>query len=221
MERNVLMILVELFVPKGSLSENQSREISQRLATELVAAEDAPPGVVEESLALTQVIVHEAAPWIVGGRPVDAGEAPRYVVRASVPAAWRKEMSQHLISVATRVLAEADENPQRLYQEPHAWIQVVGVPEGGHGLFGRAMSSTEIVKLITRPFREAPAGSLPARELAPGTAIDPVCGMVAPLSGDGAITLEHDGVTYAFCSTGCRAVFADELRMKVLNTKGL
>lgn len=208
------MICIELLVPKGSLSEEQRRHISQRLITELVVAHEAPPGVVEECLAISQVLVHEPDPWIVGGRSLDAAEPPRYMVRASVPAPWLNEMSAHLIAVVTRVLAEADENPQRLYQEPHAWVHVIGVPEGSCGVFGQVMKSKDIIKMITRPFREAPEGSLPVRELVPGTAIDPICGMVAPLSGDRAITLEHKGAIYAFCSNGCRAVFEEEVRRR-------
>jgi xanthine dehydrogenase accessory factor len=37
-------------------------------------------------------------------------------------------------------------------------------------------------------------------------AIDPVCGMTVTASRSGH-PLEHDGVTYYFCSTGCRQAF--------------
>jgi hypothetical protein len=88
----------------------------------------------------------------------------------------------------------------------------MGVPEGSCGAFGRVMKSMDITKLITRPYREAAAEDLPIRELAPGTAIDPICGMVVPLAGDSAITLEHDSALYAFCCQGCRAVFIEEIQ---------
>ncbi|HMN86013.1 MAG TPA: heavy metal-binding domain-containing protein, partial [Bauldia sp.] len=39
------------------------------------------------------------------------------------------------------------------------------------------------------------------------TAIDPVCGMTVKL-GAGKPTHEHGGVTYHFCSNGCRTKFA-------------
>ena len=40
----------------------------------------------------------------------------------------------------------------------------------------------------------------------PATAIDPVCGMTVPATPAGR-PLAHDGVTYHFCSTGCRREF--------------
>jgi Cu+-exporting ATPase len=52
-----------------------------------------------------------------------------------------------------------------------------------------------------RPQAEAPA------EPATATAIDPVCGMTVDLSKNKP-TYEHDGVTYHFCSEGCRTKFA-------------
>jgi YHS domain-containing protein len=201
-----------LFVPKGTLGEEQRRHLSGRIINELIRIEDhAPASVIEASLAISQVVVHEPDQWIVGGRPFDPAEPPRYVVRVSVPGAWRREMSEHLISVITRVLAEADEDPQRLYQEPHAWVYVVGIPEGGSGAFGKVMHSNDILKMITSSFRESRHETLPAQELAPGTRIDPICGMTVSLT-ESAITLEHDGTTYAFCSHGCRALFAEEVR---------
>jgi YHS domain-containing protein len=60
---------------------------------------------------------------------------------------------------------------------------------------------------VVRPYREAPQAAEPA----PGTAIDPICGMTVALT-DTAIILEHQGTTYAFCCNGCRAVFAEQLR---------
>ena len=211
------MMFIELFVPKGTLSEEKRRRISERIIAELFAVDDsAPASVIEASRAISQVVVHEPDQWIVGGRALAPTEPPRYLVRASVPAAWRKEMSEHLISVITRVLAEADEDPQRLYQEPHAWVHVIGVPEGSCGALGQVMGSTDIIKMITKSYREAPEGSLPTREPAPGTAIDPICGMTVALTS-AAITLEHDDTLYAFCSHGCRAVFAEEVRQTAPN----
>jgi YHS domain-containing protein/phenylpyruvate tautomerase PptA (4-oxalocrotonate tautomerase family) len=205
------MMFIELFAPKGALSEEQRRQIAERLVTEVMYEESAPAAVLEAGRAFTQVVVHEPDAWIVGGRPVDPAEPPRYVVRVSVPGSWRKEGSAWLISRVTRVLAEADADPQRLYQEPHAWVHVVGIPEGGCGAFGQVLRSSDITRLITKPYREAPEGSIPTKELAPGMAIDPICGMTVPLT-DTAMTLEHKGTIYAFSSPACRAVFAEDQR---------
>jgi len=164
------MMFVELFAPKGALGPEQRRRVAERLATEVMREESAPPAVIEASLAMSHVVVHEPDTWLVGGRPVESTEAPRYLVRVSVPDAWRKEMSEHVISRVTRVLAEIDDDPHRLFREPHAWVHVVGVPEGSMGAFGHVMGSTDIVKMITKSFRASHAAP---RDPAPGTAIDP------------------------------------------------
>jgi len=204
------MLFIELFAPKGALSTEQRHQISQRFI-EVMSDESAPAAVIEAWRAISQVVIHEPDTWIVGGRPIDPAEPPRYVVRVSVPGAWRKEMSAYVISRLTQVLAEADEYPQRLYQEPHAWVQIMGIPEGSCGAFGQVMLSTDIIKMVTKPFREAPEGSIPVDAPAPGTAIDPICGMTVVLT-DTAITLEHAGATFAFCCVGCRTVFVEQLR---------
>jgi YHS domain-containing protein/phenylpyruvate tautomerase PptA (4-oxalocrotonate tautomerase family) len=209
------MMFIELFVPRGSLSEEQRRQIGERLVTEFMAEgeeQSAPAAVIESWRALTQVVIHEPSTWFVGGRPLDPGEPPRYVVRVSVPGAWRKDMSAEVIARITRVLAEADADPQRLYREPQAWVHVVGIAEGSCGVLGQAVGSNDIIKMITRPFRESPDREALIKAAAPGTAIDPICGMTVALS-DAAITLEHAGLIYAFCSPGCRAVFTEELRV--------
>ncbi|MQA86665.1 MAG: YHS domain-containing protein [Streptosporangiales bacterium] len=208
------MMFIELFVPRGALGEEQRRRLSGRLITEFMTEEEeesAPAAVIEAGYAIWQVVVHETDTWIVGGRALDPTEPPRYVVRVSVPGSWRKDMSAEIISRVTRVLAEADEDPQRLYREPHAWVHVVGIPEGSCGAFGRVMGSNDIVKLITKPFRESPDRDALIEVAAPGTAVDPICGMTVPLT-DAAITSEHHGRSYAFCSPGCRAVFVEEQR---------
>jgi YHS domain-containing protein len=209
------MFLIELFVPKGRLSEAQRNYLSERIINEIVASESAAPAsVIEASLANSHVIVHEPEQWVVGGKTLNADEPPRYIVRASVPSAWRREVSEALITIITRVFAEADDDPQRLYQEPHAWIYVMGVPEGGSGTLGRAMKSSKILKMLTHEHRATAQESLPQREVPPGMGIDPICGMLAPLT-DGehgkAITYVHEDTTYAFCSHGCRALFIEEL----------
>lgn len=42
--------------------------------------------------------------------------------------------------------------------------------------------------------------------LGPGEHMDPVCGMTVE-EGVGAITLDHNGTTYYFCSRGCQRAF--------------
>lgn len=208
------MMFIELFVPKGALSADQRRRISERLITEFMTDEEehgAPAAVLEAARSIWQVVVHEPETWIVGGRPVDPDEPPRYMVRVSVPGSWRKDMSGEVVSRVTRVLAEGEEDPRRLYDEPAAWVHVVGISEGSLGAFGQVMESADIVKMITKPFRESPDRDAAVAAAAAGTAIDPICGMTVELT-DEAITMEHDGTTYAFCAPGCRQVFIQERR---------
>lgn len=202
------MMFIELFAPRGALGQEARGQLGRRLI-EAMSEGGAPEGVIEAWRAISQVVVHEVDTWVVGGQPLDQSAPPRYVVRVSVPGPWRREMSGEVIARIIRALADSDSDPQRLYREPHAWVHLIGVPDGSYGTCGQALQSSDLIEMITRPFREAPAGDRPAA--APGTAIDPVCGMTVALT-ETAITLEHEGATYAFCSTGCRAFFAASLK---------
>jgi xanthine dehydrogenase accessory factor len=50
-----------------------------------------------------------------------------------------------------------------------------------------------------------PAGLTPTEAAAPAEAVDPVCGMTVAVAG--APTAVRDGVTWYFCSVGCRDHF--------------
>ncbi|MEO7912180.1 MAG: YHS domain protein, partial [Roseiflexaceae bacterium] len=104
------MLFIELFIPQGALSTEQRHHLGKRLI-EVMSEENAPAAVIEAWRAISQVVIYEPDTWIVGGRPVAPTEPPRYVVRVSVPDAWRKAMSAHAIARITQVLAEADADP--------------------------------------------------------------------------------------------------------------
>jgi YHS domain-containing protein len=198
------MILIELFVPAGALARAELHDLGRRLTTALMGEDQsAPAEVVEVGLGLTQVVVHQPESWFVAGLPVGS---PRFVVRLTVPASWRKDMSDHAIGLITRVLAAGE-----LVPPEDVWVYVVGISEGSAGIAGRPMSSTDLVRLITEPYRSG-AAARPAVDLPAGTALDPVCGMTVPLDQSVAV-VEHEGTTYAFCSAGCRAVFAEDVRV--------
>jgi phenylpyruvate tautomerase PptA (4-oxalocrotonate tautomerase family)/YHS domain-containing protein len=200
------MLFFELFTPKGTLSAEQRRRISERLITEVVAAEGAPAAIIERGRAITQVVVHEPDVWVVGGRPLDADGAPRFVVRVSVPGGHLTDATRaELVARVTRVLTEVALAP-RLYQEPNAWVHIVEIPDGNIGLFGHVMRTDEIVQMTVTGERAA-RDSASGDEQAPATAVDPICGMTVALTAE-AITLEHEGTTYAFCATACRDIFA-------------
>jgi xanthine dehydrogenase accessory factor len=64
----------------------------------------------------------------------------------------------------------------------------------------------EVIALRT-PTTPAPEPPPPAVSI--GTAVDPICGMSVAVS-PASLRHEHDGRTYYFCGTGCRAAFADD-----------
>lgn len=205
------MLFIELFAPKGALSEARRRRLSGRLVTEVMDAPDAPEalaGAIERGRALSQAVVHEPEAWSVGGREADPTDAPRYVVRVGVPAGHLTDgMRAELVSRVTRVLSEADEDPQRPHREPTVWVYLVEIPDGNMGAFGRVMRLADIMKMVVDPEPEPAGRGGPADEPAADTAVDPVCGMSVALT-DTTITLERDGKTHAFCCGGCRDVFA-------------
>jgi YHS domain-containing protein len=159
------------------------------------------------------VLVHEPATWVLGQRPTaDPADPPRYLVRVTVPASWRKEMSDHTVDIITGVLAEteraAGRDPERLRRDPHAVTLVDGISEGGIGIHGRVMGSLDLTELISRPYRDN-ATARPAPNPPQGKLTDPICGMSVDLD-DSTLTLAHDGVLYGFCHGLCRRAFADE-----------
>ncbi|MFG2789772.1 hypothetical protein [Streptomyces sp. NPDC048419] len=121
-------------------------------------------------------------------------------------------MSGHAVDRLTQALAEteavAGRDPDRLRDQPHALIHVVGVAEGSLGMYGRPMGSLDLIRHMTAPHRDALA-HLATDDLPPGTVIDPVCGMTVDL-GTTDLTLEVDGTVHGFCNGQCRRIFADE-----------
>ncbi|GLY87239.1 YHS domain protein [Actinoallomurus iriomotensis] len=210
------MMFLELYVPRGTYSADQLRRLAEsltmkQLLTHVDAIRDvidasegssANPGVLDFLESINHVVVHEIGTWIVGGRALGPAEPPRYVARVYVPGPWRKPLSPFFIASITRALAQADPEPERCYREPVVEVQVVGVPEGGYGVFGRVVGETALIEMISEAKTDTPVPDDPE------VLIDPVCGMVA---GDMVATLEHDGTTYGFCSLGCRRHFADKL----------
>ncbi|MCI3276706.1 hypothetical protein [Streptomyces cylindrosporus] len=208
------MIVIELFAPAGVLDPARHQQLGKRLIDALMGTEDAhAEAVMDSARALTQVLIHEPAAWITGDRhPVDPTDPPRYLVRVSAPAAWRKEMSAHAIERLTQALAEteaeAGRDPDRLRDQPHALVHVVGVAEGSLGMCGRPMGSLDLVRHMTAPHRDTIA-HLPTDGLPAGTVIDPVCGMTVDLTTTD-LTLEVDGTLHGFCNGQCRRIYADE-----------
>lgn len=142
------MPFVEVFAPKGSLQGQRRTYVTERLVAEVMAAEGAPDTAAARSISW--LVVTEPDDWFVGGKAVSGQEAPRYVVRVSVPGnsmddAKRTDMVERI----TRVLADASDDPQRLYHEPEAWVHIVEIPDGNWGAFGQVVRLEDIVGYVS------------------------------------------------------------------------
>lgn len=199
------MTLIEVFVPGGALSDADRTALGERLVTGLVAAPGAPADLVQRARDATWLVFHEPELFTVGGRAVAAEEPPRYHVRITVPGGEINDgMRSEMVARITRVLAEQDDDPDRLHEQAHAWVQIEEVRDGNLGAFGRPLASAEITGHIV-------SGERPERQLsttASSTVIDPICGMTVEVGAD-AITVEHDGEIVGFCSATCREIFAE------------
>ncbi|MEV7807467.1 hypothetical protein AB0O28_31420 [Microbispora sp. NPDC088329] len=153
------MLFVELLVPKGVFEEHERRRFAERLTgRRLLSDADGETTALDSDMvelfnALTHVVVREEEIWSVGGRLSDASQGPRYIVNVIV-GMWGKEMSEHLISRITAELGEVEGNP-----EPRAVVNVIPLPEGGYGLYGRAQRPSDVPQLMTKTLRIPQADS--------------------------------------------------------------
>lgn len=199
------MNLVELFAPKGALSERDQQRLGERLITELISASGAPTDLIERGRGISWLVVHEPEVWVVGGRRIDASEQPRFVVRVSVPGGHLTDgMRAEMVTRITRVLAEHDDAPERFYDAPDAWVQIVEVADGSTGAFGQPLRTRDITAYVVSG--DKPPVEQTGQRSPSATVVDPICGMTVEISPD-ALTLELDGVTYGFCSIACRDLF--------------
>ncbi|TLW90646.1 YHS domain-containing protein [Saccharomonospora piscinae] len=201
------MMLVEVHTRAGVLTAGQRAEINRRFIQSTTGddGEGHAPETLREARRWMRLVFHEAADSFVDEERESGDVPPRFLVRVSVPGAWRKDTAGHLIKEMTRALAEVACG-DRAFEQPDVWVHVLGVPEGGIGVFGTPMGAEDLVRLLTRAHRESPRR--PER-MPEGSGYDPVCGMVVPLRHAAAVA-EHDGETYAFCSKGCHHVFTED-----------
>ncbi|MUL41408.1 hypothetical protein FZ103_09495 [Streptomonospora sp. PA3] len=211
------MLFIEVFAPRGALGA-EGRELLARRLVELDDGVDRgeahPPSVEENSRAYTQVVVHEPLTWIAGDRAVGADWPQRYVVRVRVPAPWVKPVAEEFVDRYTRITAATVREVLGEGADPQVWVEVHGVREGTLGLDGTVMGAEAIGELFTGAWRESVRGQGPVPGPEPGTVHCPVCSMVVSL-GDAAITLEHEGDVYGYCSKHCRTAHAAELGVPV------
>ena len=70
------MPFIEVFSPKGTVSDEQRSLIVDRLIPEVMDAEGGPDN--EFARSISWVVWHEPALWSVGGTTAAGGEPPRY-----------------------------------------------------------------------------------------------------------------------------------------------
>lgn len=138
------MPFVEVFVPRGSLREQQRRTIAKDLVAEVMRAEGAPD--TPSAREISWLLVHEVDTWSVGGDLVGPDDAPRYVVRVGVPAgSMDDDKRADVIPRVTKVLADVDDAPARITDTPIAWVHIDEIREGNWGAFGRVVRFPDIV----------------------------------------------------------------------------
>ncbi|MEU0568774.1 hypothetical protein ABZ297_25810 [Nonomuraea sp. NPDC005983] len=116
--------------------------------SEVMLAEGAPDS--PEAREISWLVVNEPDAWYVGGRQVLDEEPPRYVVRVSVPAgSLDDDKRADMITRITRVLSQAEDDPERLYDRPVAWVHVVEISDGNWGAAGRVFRLPDIVSFVT------------------------------------------------------------------------
>jgi len=200
------MMFIELFLSEGALGPAQRRRVAQRLGTihELGNAEpdneieDMAPRSAAVFASMFQVVVHEPQIWVAGENALTEQNLPHCLVRIHVPGPWRKDMSETLISYATRIVADEFDDGDLPYRRPTVQVHIVGVSEGSIGMLGQVRRSEDLVAMLSEPYRN---------DAAAGRALkDPLCGVLVPLAADTA-TAELDGELYAFCCRGCRAEY--------------
>jgi phenylpyruvate tautomerase PptA (4-oxalocrotonate tautomerase family) len=142
------MPFVEVFSPPGTPRPEQRRRIGQRLVSEVMVGEGAPD--TEFARAISWLVWHDLEAFSVGGEAPAAGEPPRYVVRVSVPAAsLTDEKREEIVRRVTRVLADADDDPERFYTTPSSFVLLNEVPDGNWGGIGRIVRFNEIASFVT------------------------------------------------------------------------
>ena len=141
------MPFVEVFSTPGTPRPEQRKLIAERLVGEVMAGEGAPD--TEYAREISWLVWHELSAWSIGGRPAGYADAPRYVVRVTVPAASLNDQKrQDIVARVTRVLAEADDDSDRFYSSVACFVLLTEIPEGNWGGVGRVVRFNEIANFV-------------------------------------------------------------------------
>ncbi len=141
------MPFVEVFAPKDSISTEQRELIAKRLVHDVMEAEGPPDN--EHARSISWLVWHDSSVWSVGGELVGTEEPPRYVVRITMPApSLNDEKAKKIVAAVTQVLADADDDPDRLYSTPSTFVLLNGVPDGNWGSVGQVLSFNDIAGYV-------------------------------------------------------------------------
>ncbi|HXJ37322.1 MAG TPA: hypothetical protein VMS22_25115 [Candidatus Eisenbacteria bacterium] len=141
------MPFVEVFTPRGAVSEARRTAVGERLVSEVMRAEGAPDTPAARSISW--LVWQEIDAWWVGGHSAVPGEPPRFVVRIAVPAGSLDDHKRcDMIERVTAVLAATDDDPSRLVHAPVAWVHINEVPEGNWGAMGRVVRFADIASFV-------------------------------------------------------------------------
>src|SRR6185436_16142349 len=145
--RRCVMPFVEVFTPRGAVTEARRNAVGERVVAEVMRAEGAPDTPAARSISW--LVWQEVDCWWVGGRKAGTAEPPRFVVRVAVPAgSLDDDKRRDMVERVTRVLAATDDEPGRLTREPVAWVHINEIPEGNWGAMGRVVRFADIVDYV-------------------------------------------------------------------------
>jgi len=201
------MFLIEIRHPAEALDAEDRATLAADIASGLVggrAAADAPEETMSRARAMTHIGFRALDSWTTGdGRWLPDTPPPLWITM-TVPDLWREEMARHVVGVLRGTVRRLDRRHGWQRSVGDLWINLVGVADGCIGLDGKPTTADGVVAMMSEEFRaKADADDL---DLPDGVVIDPMCGMRVKL-GPGAITLERDGRTMAFCARSCRDAY--------------
>jgi phenylpyruvate tautomerase PptA (4-oxalocrotonate tautomerase family) len=138
------MPMIDLTLPKGSLSEDAKAQLMAALTRTLLRWEGAKPGnKAAESIAWT--FLHEPALVTVAGHPA---KEPRYRVVVGVPqGSLDDEARQGLVAEVTEQVLRTEKNGQDPTPEDslRVWVIVNEIPDGTWGSVGRIWRLADIL----------------------------------------------------------------------------
>ena len=104
------MPFVEVFTPRGAVSEARRNLVGERLVACVMQAEGAPD--TPAARAISWLIWQDVDGWWVGGRKAAPPSRHRFVVRVAVPAgSLDDDKRRDMVERVTRVLAATDDEP--------------------------------------------------------------------------------------------------------------